>query len=307
MNTSTPTAQKRTIVRPASVDAPAVLRAAFRTLEVVAPGLGARWAERLWFTVPRSGRKGDRPGPYGGREFVVDAGGGRMSVPVVGRSWGDGPAVYLVHGWGGWGGQLGAFVDPLVRAGYRVITFDAPSHGRSGPGRLGPRRTSGLEFSAALRAAVDEHGPAHAIVAHSLGVIGVGDVLRSGLGADRVIFLAPISNPANYVPVFSAILGLGPRIRARLPGMLERQLGRPLSTWDLPTLGSEITVPPLLLFHDSADRETSPADSEAIAASWPGAELVTTTGLGHRRIVRDPEVVAHAVEFISAGAAAAEH
>jgi hypothetical protein len=38
----------------------------------------------------------------------------------------------------------------------------------------------------------------------------------------------------------------------------------------------------------------------AIAAAWPGAELVTTEGLGHRRILRDPAVVARVTDFLAA-------
>jgi pimeloyl-ACP methyl ester carboxylesterase len=42
----------------------------------------------------------------------------------------------------------------------------------------------------------------------------------------------------------------------------------------------------------------------SIAEAWPGAELFTTTGLGHRAILRDPEVVRRTVEFLGAGAGA---
>ena len=57
-------------------------------------------------------------------------------------------------------------------------------------------------------------------------------------------------------------------------------------------------TPPLLLVHDGQDAETGWADSEAIARAWPGARLVTTSGLGHRRILRDPEVVAEVTGFV---------
>ena len=50
-------------------------------------------------------------------------------------AWGAGPSVLLVHGWEGRGAQLGALVDPLVAAGYRVVALDGPAHGDS-PGRL---------------------------------------------------------------------------------------------------------------------------------------------------------------------------
>ena len=42
------------------------------------------------------------------------------------------------------------------------------------------------------------------------------------------------------------------------------------------------------------------ADGAAVAASWLGAELVTTRGLGHRRILRDPAVVLRVAEFLEA-------
>ncbi len=42
-----------------------------------------------------------------------------------------------------------------------------------------------------------------------------------------------------------------------------------------------------------------PEDGRAIAAAWPGARLVTTSGLGHRTIVRASEIVQEAVAFIA--------
>jgi hypothetical protein len=35
-----------------------------------------------------------------------------------------------------------------------------------------------------------------------------------------------------------------------------------------------------------------------IAAAWPGAHFMKTSGLGHRRILRDAQTVAAAVDFI---------
>lgn len=50
---------------------------------------------------------------------------------VVVETWGEGEPVYLLHGWGGWRGQLGAFVAPIVEAGRRAVALDTPSHGES--------------------------------------------------------------------------------------------------------------------------------------------------------------------------------
>jgi pimeloyl-ACP methyl ester carboxylesterase len=54
------------------------------------------------------------------------------------------------------------------------------------------------------------------------------------------------------------------------------------------------------VIHDRDDAEVPVANGEAIAAAWPGAQLVTTGGLGHTRIVHDPQVVARAVAFVTA-------
>jgi hypothetical protein len=52
------------------------------------------------------------------------------------------------------------------------------------------------------------------------------------------------------------------------------------------------------VFHDRDDAEVPWSDGAAIAGAWPGARLVTTDGLGHRRILRDERVVSQAVAFV---------
>jgi pimeloyl-ACP methyl ester carboxylesterase len=91
---------------------------------------------------------------------------------IVGESWGDGPPVLLVHGWGGRRPHLGVFVKPLVESGHRVIAFDLPSHNESDAGELAPGRTTIVECAEAVAAVVSTHGPARATVAHSFGAHG---------------------------------------------------------------------------------------------------------------------------------------
>jgi pimeloyl-ACP methyl ester carboxylesterase len=53
-----------------------------------------------------------------------------------------------------------------------------------------------------------------------------------------------------------------------------------------------------LVVHDSADPEVDVADAHRIANAWPGAEVITTHGLGHHRILSDPEVVRRVVSWL---------
>jgi pimeloyl-ACP methyl ester carboxylesterase len=277
--------QKSTIVRSLGV------------LERVAPTAGATWAERLWFTVPRAGGRRDRLAPPG-RPFAVQVHGRTVAGEVWEEGPGERPVVYLVHGWGGWGDQLDAFVAPLAEAGHRVVAFDALGHGGSDPGPSGPGRGNILELADSLTAVVAAHGPAAAVVAHSLGATATAHAMRGGLAVGRAVFVAPMADPLPYTRTFAARLGFGERIRTRMVRRIERRVGMPLSAFAVPDLARTIAAPPLLLVHDRQDAETGWPDSDAIARAWPGARLVTTTGLGHRRILRDPSVVAEVAGFL---------
>ena len=274
--------QKSTIVR------------SFSMLERIAPAVGARWAEAFWFRIP-AGRRDRLAEP--GRPFQVRV----QGRTIAGEAWGDPEAatVYLVHGWGGWRWQLDGFVEPLVAAGFRVVAFDGPSHGESDPGPEGPGRSTILELADALTAVVADRGPAHAIVAHSLGATATAYALDHGLEAGRLAFVSPMADPLPYTRTFAGRLGFGERTRTRLVARIERRVGTSMAAFAVPAMADRFATPPLVLVHDRQDTETAWSDSAAIARSWPGARLVSTTGLGHRRILRAPAVVAEVTRFVA--------
>ncbi|MCC4618643.1 alpha/beta hydrolase [Xanthomonas cassavae CFBP 4642] len=60
---------------------------------------------------------------------------------------------------------------------------------------------------------------------------------------------------------------------------------------------------PALVIHDRHDRETPLEEGARFAALWPGAQLFTTEGLGHNRMLDHASVIARALEFIGPAAA----
>jgi len=56
---------------------------------------------------------------------------------------------------------------------------------------------------------------------------------------------------------------------------------------------------PGLVIHDEDDRDVPWQQGDALANAWPGAQFVRTAGLGHRRILRDPDVLARVTAFIT--------
>ena len=306
--------QKSTIVRtdqgggvaattpPVAQPGPALLRATFRTLERVAPSAGGALAERLWFRLPSvpTRQRRMRFVPDGGTAVTVTWNGGRLSGMTYGAA--DRPTAYLVHGWGGWWQQLAAHVQPLLDAGYRVVAYDAPSHGDSGPGRYGPRATTIPEMGEAMAAVVRQHGPAHLVVAHSIGAVAsLWAVDGAGGGARGYAFLAPAHSAWHLVAWFQDVLDIGPRTTRALVARVERRVGERFSAFDTVALGSRLTrgqsPPALLSVHDPDDDETPASGSRQLTEIWPGAELALVHDLGHRRLLWDPSVVQHVAAF----------
>lgn len=276
----------------------AYVRGRLRTLGVVAPRRAGAEAFALWCTLPGgTGRRKDFR-PYAGEVVDLTAPrGGR----VVAESWGSGPVVYLVHGWGGWRGQLGAFVAPLVDAGYRVVAFDAPGHGDSGPSVLGPGRGTLVEVMEALEVVGAHFGDSAAVVAHSMGTTAASKVLSTGpLRAERLVLIAPNHDFAEILVDFDRVLRLPTRVQGLLRAALEDFVGHALSDFDLAPLGADGRLPQTLVVHDRRDKETPFAVGHRVAESWPTATLVATDGLGHQRILRDEATIALIVRDIAA-------
>jgi pimeloyl-ACP methyl ester carboxylesterase len=293
--------KNRTVVR--SRNAVRLTRAALQTAYVVSEQLGASFAERL-FTTPRRHERPERE-----RRVLASARALTFDItlraprwhgahmPIAGWKWGQGPTVLLVHGWEGRGSQLGSFVEPLVAAGLSVVAFDAPGHGDSPEHRL--YLTDLADTVADVAAAV---GPLHAIIAHSFGAAAV--LLahkRSQLCATRNVMLAPNVLIDDAVRRFAHLVGLDERDRAAFEQRIAEQTGLGIADVALDRLAAD-REDALLVFHDRDDREVPFAHGERLAATWPGADLVTTAGLGHRRILRDAAVLAATIEFVRTGA-----
>jgi pimeloyl-ACP methyl ester carboxylesterase len=276
-----------------SVRIPRGLRPAMRVLSAVAPPLASRLAVRLFRTPPRHvSSEIESRILTGARSATLTVAHTPAPIPVW--IWGEGPPVLLVHGWGSRGARLGSFVAPLVQAGHSVVAFDAPGHGAARE-----RQSSLPQFLFAIEAVAREHGPFAGIVAHSMGGAATTLSMARGVRTERVVFLAPAADPAGYVRYFAALLGLPDNVRRGMERRIVHRFRMDWPEFDVPAAAKELTTP-LLVIHDALDAEVPLSNGEALARAWPGAVLVTTNGLGHKRIVHDEEVVARAVEFLLA-------
>jgi pimeloyl-ACP methyl ester carboxylesterase len=268
-----------------------LMRGAFGLLSRTAPDVASLVAADL-FMKPRKFNAPDRERAILAEAvpFEVMLG---TNIRLQAWRWGRGPAVLLVHGWEGRGSQLAPFVRPLVDSGHSVITFDAPGHGASSG-----KRSSLPHFAYAVRGVAAATAPPHAIIAHSLGCAATTLALRDGLTAQRLVFISPPLNPSDYVNRFGEILGVSEPVLDRMKLRIEERFLRKWSDYSLEQTAREMTAP-LLVVHDRDDAETFHSEGEALAKAWPEARMISTQGLGHRRILRDESVIEAATRFVT--------
>ena len=276
-----------------------LLPAAGRAFSRIAPRTAGVWAANRFLTPARPAAD----------EFALDTIAAAQpfraplgEIDIAAWSWGDGPAILLVHGWGGRAGQMTRLVRPLTEAGFRVLAFDAPGHGASSG-----HQSNALQISRAIGAVAGVQGGVHGVIAHSLGAIGAGLAVERGLKIERLAFVGAPAQAEPILPFFAGALGFTPRAAREMRQQIEQRVGIEFGRLDLPAMGRILgaSVPGLLVIHDRDDKEVSWNNGPAIAKAWHGARLVSTEGLGHKRILRDPAVADRLRDFMREEAAEA--
>jgi hypothetical protein len=208
---------------------------------------------------------------------------------------GEGPLVLMVHGWGGRGTQMAGMAHMLAAEGFQSVFFDAGGHGESRPEPVGFRTF--IDDTSALTQFIGKN--VHAWIGHSAGGLGMMSArAQHGLKADRYVCIAaPLS---AYIPIESLRknTGASDEVLDLIKPYLSRQFD---STWDSLEAGSAYGIEPdkpLLLIYDVDDDRTRHTDADHIAAKWPGAKVLKTSGYGHNRVLQDPTALQCIREFI---------
>lgn len=282
----------QTVVRPASrPQRPwgAMVGSALTATARVSPRLAGRLALELW-------RRPGRPVPVRPTERAVHEAATTSYVDHCGRvtvyAWGDGARpVLLVHGWGARASRFADLVTALLDRGYSPVSYDAWGHGAT----PGPVRTI-VDHQVVVAALAARYGGFAGVVAHSFGVPIALYAVREGLDADRVVAISGMGDFGHVVDGFCAELGVGEPVGRELRRAIERRyFAGDDGIWERFSVGP-MRGHELLVVHDTDDRVVDVRQADLLAAA--GGEVLRTSGLGHSRILGDPDVVADVVAFL---------
>lgn len=208
-------------------------------------------------------------------------------------AWGKGSrTILLVHGWEGNLEDMIPFVLPLVAQNFRVLALELPAHGDSESDE-----TDVSDISEAIRRVVKSHEPIYAVVAHSIGSAAATHFVSENPGSvEKLVLIASGGDLENELERIAEALSLPGRCIARLKQYVSNRYGKPLNQCSTRIAARHVNIPALVI-HDQHDRIVPFKEGISISESLPLGEYLQTSGLGHRKILRAPEVIDRVTSF----------
>ena len=291
--------QPNTSKERASLQVPAVMRRTAQSTQRISTALAAKIAWR-WFLTPYPFKIPDRERPmekrFGTPEHFTHQRG--LTFPVY--TLGTGPKhILFVHGWGGRFTQFTALLDyceaqnPNFLEEYTLIGFNALAH-RGAQGK----RTMMPEFGECIQQIQERYGTFHSIIAHSLGCnAALYAQMEFGTTAEFQILIAPPGLISGMVGLFCDAVGFNTKVHSRIITNLKKIHGEDFDRYSAPGLAARNAIP-ALVFHDLNANDTPIAMGRSVGKQLTKGTFIETKGLGHRRILRDPEVLQQIYQFL---------
>jgi len=207
--------------------------------------------------------------------------------------YGSGPKkILLLHGWSGWVGQFRDLINAFDPGDYTVYAVHPAGHGDSKASESHPGR-----FIEAVLEAHQYAGSSFDVgVGHSLGAAALVYAQSTRSCFERLVLVSGPATIEGVLSRFARFVNLGERSKRLFVSDMERTVGLSVDRLDLVALAPSIKTP-VLLIHDDRDTEVPVAESRALHAAFPRSRLTHTTGHGHSRLLRKPDVIKEVIEF----------
>ncbi len=201
--------------------------------------------------------------------------------------------VLLIHGWSGRGTQLYKIADKLLENGFMTISFDGPAHGKSTG-----KSTMMNEFITTVKILEEKFGPFEIAIGHSLGGMTVLNNIKQGLTVKKAVIIGSGDIITDIMTDLVNKLELQPKIVAKMKYYFFRKYGTTIDSYSASVAAKNVHIPTLVI-HDTTDTDVLVSCAHNIRQNLKQGELLITNGLGHRRILKDNQVIDRIIEFIN--------
>ena len=169
---------------------------------------------------------------------------------------------------------------------YTITGFNGVSH-RGAEGK----RTLMPEIASCIVQVAQHLGEVDLALAHSLGC-GATMYAVQNLGAPikRQVLIAPPGRISAMVGLFCDTIGFNRSVHARIVKNMKAKYGEDFDMFSPPELAPFNKIP-ALVFHDVDDRDTPISLGREVGEKMANGTYIETSGLGHRRILRDSKVI----------------
>lgn len=272
---------------------PSYILATGKILTAISPFLASRFAARLFLTpfkykLPKREEEMDAKSrqapltlPHYQREILVYEYGNSSKK------------ILLAHGWSGRGTQLAVMAEDLLKAGYSVVSFDAPAHGKA-PGKMSMMP----HFIEAIEVIEKKYGPFEAVIGHSLGGMASLKAVSDGLPVKKLVIIGTANSVTRITKEFAQNMKMNDRVAAIMKSYFDKKFGVDMDTLSGAVSAEGVQIPTLVI-HDEDDVDVRIDSAYEIHENLENSEIFTTKGLGHRRILGNSEVINKIIKFLS--------
>ncbi len=198
---------------------------------------------------------------------------------------GSGSKILLVHGWSSRATNFFKIIEKLALLNYDIYAFDAPAHGES-KGII----TNLPEFIYSVEELIEVYGPFDAVLGHSGGGFTSAYVVAQKPQIKKLILISSFDKITDIFEKYFEIIQLGEKPRNMMVKYFSQKTDRKIEELATSLFG-QLIMAKTLVIHDEDDREVEFSDGVNIEKNIKNGKLIITQGLGHRRILRDEEVI----------------
>ena len=270
-----------------------ILRFYFNSIGLLFPNHSSKWLRKL-FSTPRVRvlRKPELAILNQAQKSFINVEGNQLKI----YEWGSGNRLaMLFHGWETNAGSLGAFVEPLVTAGFKIVAFDAPAHGGSEG-----KRANLVYFKKAAKEVISKFGKPDVAIGHSLGADAIiMTAYEEKIAFEKVVLIAPLNRLMSVFEQMKEMLSIPEKLYVPFINDFAKIAGYDFWKFYFHNYGKQTELQKVVLFHDKNDRITNFSHATDFAENWKEVNLRPVENTGHYKILWDESVVSQTMGYIA--------